>query len=391
MDFSQLSAGVDRCCRALWGAGHEACPVGGCVRDLLLGRRPLDFDVATSALPEQVLALFPGAVPTGLRHGTVTLPDPGGDIEITTFRAEEDYSDARHPDRVRFGVSLERDLERRDFTVNAMALDRDGSVIDLFGGRADLEARVLRCVGEPDRRFREDALRMFRAVRFAAQLDFTLEEGVVRSIRRNAPRCAALSAERVRAEVERTLLSPRPGLARAFFTLGLMARWAPGTPGPLDGLAALAAEPLLRWAGLCGALLDAGAVADAGAFLTALRLDGRTARACAGGEALRRSGLPEDARGWRRALARCGGDACRAAAAMEGADALARLDALLAQRPCVTVGQLALSGGELARLGYAGPEIGEVQRRLLAHVLDRPEDNRPERLLELLQGPKAGE
>lgn len=389
MNRAQLSPGVDRCRRALWDAGHQAYPVGGCVRDLLLGRQPLDWDVTTSALPDQVLALFPGAVPTGVRHGTVTLPDPEGDIEITTFRAEEGYSDARHPDQVRFGVSLEKDLARRDFTVNAMALDRDGTVIDPFGGQADLAAGRLRCVGEAERRFREDALRMFRAVRFAAQLGFGLNEEMTGAIRCNAGRSAALSAERVRTEMERTLLSPRPGLTRMFFELGLMQRWAAGAPGELSALAALPAEAALRWAGLCGALLDARAISAAGEFLTQLRLDGRTVRACTGGEAVRRGGLPADGRGWRHALAQYGPAACRAAAAMEGAPTLAWLDALLAENPCVSVGQLALSGGELAGLGYSGAQIGRAQRRLLEHVLDRPEDNCRRRLLALLDEPEA--
>ena len=209
------------CCRRLWEAGYEAYPVGGCVRDLLLGRTPPDWDVTTSALPEQVMALFPGAVPTGLRHGTVTLPTRGGPVEVTTFRTEGGYADGRHPDAVSFRATLREDLARRDFTVNAMALDRDGTVIDPFGGRADLAARLLRCVGDPALRFREDALRMFRAVRFSAQLDFALCDDLPPAIRANAGRASALSAERVHGELEAILLSPRPA-----------------KPGPLCGLPA---------------------------------------------------------------------------------------------------------------------------------------------------------
>ena len=149
-------------------AGFEAWYVGGCVRDTLLGRPIHDWDVTTSALPEQVLALFPRTVPTGLQHGTVTVLSDSGPVEVTTYRADGDYHDGRHPDGVRFVRSLREDTARRDFTVNAMAMDQRGNIRDFYGGRADLAAGILRCVGAPERRFREDALRMLRACRFAA-------------------------------------------------------------------------------------------------------------------------------------------------------------------------------------------------------------------------------
>ena len=376
-----------QCCRRLWDAGFQAYPVGGCVRDLLLGRLPLDWDVAASALPEQVMALFDRTVPTGVRHGTVTVLLPGGAVEVTTFRTEGGYSDGRHPDAVSFRATLREDLARRDFTVNAMALDRDGTVIDPFGGRADLARGLLRCVGEADRRFGEDALRMFRAVRFCAQLGFTPAPGLPGAIRRNAARAAALSAERVQGELERILLSSRPDLAGCLFRLGLMTRWAKGTPAKLDGLTALPSGRLERWAGLCGALPDACTPAGAERFLSSLHLDRRLLRACTAGAQLRQEGLPRDGAGWRRALARLGRDGCRAGAAMEGAAALTQLERLLELDPCVTVGQLALSGSDLAALGLRGRAIGAAQHRLLRHVLDFPEDNRRDRLLELLDVP----
>ncbi len=385
MDFSQIPSPVLECCRVLRGAGFAAYPVGGGVRDLLLGRVPADWDVCTAARPEQVRALFPEAVPTGVRHGTVTLPAPGGAIEVTTFRSDGAYSDGRHPDAVTFGGTLEEDLARRDFTVNAMALSPDGSVIDPFGGRSDLAAGRIRCVGDPDTRFQEDALRMFRAVRFSAQLDFTLDPGLPAAIRRNAPRAAALSAERVRAELEHTLLTPRPERAADFFSLGLMASRAGGLPGSLSGLNELPCEKIPRWAGLCAALRETGAVPGAGEFLRGLRLDGRTLRACTRGEALFAAGLPSDPRTWRHTLAQSGEDACRAAAAMSGAESLAELDRLLAGRPCVSVRDLALSGGEIVRLGYPGARAGQAQRFLLRRVLDCPEENTRQRLTALLQ------
>lgn len=379
-----LPAHVAQCCAALRRTGHRAHPVGGCVRDLLLGRAPGDWDVCTSALPEQTTALFPRTVPTGARHGTITVLTGGGPIEVTTFRREGAYSDGRHPDAVAFGVSLADDLSRRDFTVNAMALDGDGSVIDLFGGRSDLALKTIRCVGEPDLRFSEDALRMLRAVRFSAQLRFGLHEGTAAAIRRLAHLTARLSPERIHAEVEKTLLSSSPETAGTLFAFGLIPGLPAGRPCCMTALAGLPAEPLPRWAGLCGALLKSGMTGSAAGFLTALRSGGRTLRACAAGEGLWRGGLPDDPAGWRHALVRLGPDACRAAAAMDGPEALLRLDEVLACRPCIAVRQLALSGGELAELGFTGPAIGAAQRRLLSHVLDHPEDNRAPRLRELL-------
>ena len=379
--WNKVSGGAAACCRTLWRAGFEAWPVGGCVRDLLLGRMPGDFDVTTNALPQDVLGLFDHTVPTGVKHGTVTVLVDGEGVEVTTLRAEEGYSDARHPDGVRFGVSLEEDLARRDFTVNAMALGRDGQVIDPFGGRADLEAQLVRCVGDPHRRFGEDALRMLRGVRFGAQLGFALEEETQKAIYDCACKANNLAAERVRVEVEKTLLSPRPEWVARLFDMGLLAPWYTGEVRGLDGLGRVACEGSDRWAALCAC------VDDPGGFLTALRSDGRTLRSCVAGHELWRAGLPGDEGQWRHALARYGPESCRAAACMalcrEGGDPLALLEQVLAAQPCVRVDGLALSGGELERMGFAGRDIGRVQRKLLEHVLDVPEDNRADRLRRL--------
>lgn len=227
-----IPAGVAALLDTLRGAGCEAHPVGGCVRDLLLGRTPGDYDVCTSARPEQVMALFPRTLPTGLRHGTVTVLTESGAVEVTTFRREGGYADGRRPDGVRFDVGLAEDLSRRDFTVNAMALSTEGEVIDPSGGQADLARRQIRCVGDPDRRFAEDALRMLRAVRFAAQLDFSIEDATLAAIRRNAGRTARVSGERVKAEVEKILLSDRPERAGLLLELGLLEHLYPGPDGP---------------------------------------------------------------------------------------------------------------------------------------------------------------
>lgn len=224
-----LHPGAADCLGLLTRMGYEAYPVGGCVRDLLLGRVPGDVDACTSALPGEVMALFPDAIPTGLKHGTVTVPTLSGPVEITTFRAETGYADGRHPDAVAFGVGLTEDLARRDFTVNAMALDRDGRVIDPFGGREDLKAGMIRCVGDPDRRFAEDALRMLRAARFAAQLGFAIEEDTAAALKRNARRAALVSGERVKAELEKILCSPGRRLPACWWTPGC---WTTCGPSP---------------------------------------------------------------------------------------------------------------------------------------------------------------
>ena len=190
--------------------GHQAVLVGGCVRDALLGREPHDYDAAVSAPPEEILAACRSkfkCIPTGLAHGTVTVVHSGLPVEVTAFRKEGTYSDHRHPDRVEYTSRLEEDLARRDFTVNAMAWDRSG-LIDPFGGQADLAARVIRCVGEPDRRFQEDALRVLRGLRLAAQLDFRLEGETAAAIRRNTPLLSYVAWERIQAEFLRLLCCP---------------------------------------------------------------------------------------------------------------------------------------------------------------------------------------
>ena len=161
--------------KTLEGAGFAACFVGGCVRDTLLGRPVHDWDVTTSALPEEIMALFPRCIPTGIKHGTVTVLLRGESFEVTTFRRDGAYHDGRHPDGVVFVPNLTEDLARRDFTINAMAMHLDGRITDCFDGKADLKRGIIRCVGDPERRFREDALRMLRAWRFSAQLGFAID------------------------------------------------------------------------------------------------------------------------------------------------------------------------------------------------------------------------
>ncbi|HUW41293.1 MAG TPA: CCA tRNA nucleotidyltransferase [Rectinemataceae bacterium] len=195
----------------LAGAGKSCFLVGGAVRDYLLGRDVSDFDLATEAVPEETMRLFRRVVPTGVRHGTVTILYKGLSVETTTFRSESDYSDGRHPDRVSFASTIDEDLSRRDFTINAMAFDlRAKRLVDPHGGQTDLSRRLIRAVGDPLERFREDGLRPLRAVRFAAQLEFDIEAATFAAIPRALDRLALVSAERVRDEFQKILLARRP-------------------------------------------------------------------------------------------------------------------------------------------------------------------------------------
>lgn len=361
---------------ALYSAGHRAVLAGGCVRDNLLGRRPSDWDIASSASPEEVLALFPRCVPTGIKHGTVTVLSGGGSVEVTAFRAEGGYSDHRRPDSVSFGCPLEADLARRDLTVNAMAMDAAGEITDPFGGRDDLRRRLLRCVGEPERRFDEDALRMLRTVRFSAQLGFEIEPRTLEAIRALAHLASGLSAERVRDELLKTLRSPAPGLVWQLVDLGLLgACLAPGdASAPREVLDVL---PIYaRLAHFCRGLELGGYIMSTDCFLAALRFDGETLRRTASAVEVLKSG----SRDWKRLLRGHGEAAVLAAHPKNRA-----LRAVLRSGECWELSSLAIGGRELAALGYSGPELGRELRRLLDHVIDCPADNRADILCKLVE------
>lgn len=327
MEIFQLPLPVQVCCDTLRKAGYAAHPVGGCVRDLLLGRKPGDWDVTTSAHPEQVQTLFSHTIPTGIKHGTITVIQENILIEVTTFRLESSYGDSRHPDAVSFETNLTGDLARRDFTVNAMALDEHLNVIDPFGGKADLERKLIRAVGEPQRRFSEDALRILRGVRFAAQLGFDIEPDTAAAMKVCAPLVDKVSAERIKTEVEKTLLSPNPQRVRELVQLGVLNRfWSEWADCDWNELKKAENIPTERWRAFCAL-----------------------------------SGFPIEALPIERAV---------------------RMAILHPERNAVK--QLALSGGELQALGLRGQTIGETQRRLALHVQEHPEDNTPQRLRQLL-------
>ena len=211
--FIALDEGAASLLDRLHAAGHGAYAVGGCVRDSLLGLVPHDWDLCTSATPAEVLALFgeEHCIPTGLQHGTVTIKSHGNLYETTTFRTEGAYSDGRHPDAVHFVPDVKEDLARRDFTINAMAYSAEEGLIDPFGGRADLAAGIVRAVGEPERRFEEDALRILRLYRFAARFGFALDPATGEAAKALSRHLDCVSAERIAEELSRLLAAPKPG------------------------------------------------------------------------------------------------------------------------------------------------------------------------------------
>lgn len=374
---------------------HSAYLVGGCVRDLLMGRRPNDWDVCTSALPEEIMAAFPKTRPTGLQHGTVTVLTHVKPIEVTTFRADGEYLDHRRPESVCFLPDLSGDLSRRDFTVNAMALSRQGALLDLFDGQSDLQKRLIRCVGDPDRRFSEDALRMFRAFRFSAQLGFALETETRAEIFRNAPLCRTLARERVAVELEKTLLSPAPETVAELLAAGLLAGLANGAGAQKTDFLCLqnaAKSRAARWSALCALLLKKGMLQNAGQFLSCLRLDTATVTAASRGAELALSGVPGNTTAWKRLLCENGESACRCCAAACDALYTPGNTRLLAKahksgEPW-QLSQLSVNGADLAPLDIEGPAVGKMLHLLLLHVVEVPSDNNKAALLALAASEK---
>ncbi|MEW6032471.1 MAG: HD domain-containing protein [Bacillota bacterium] len=423
--------------------GFDAYAVGGAVRDLLLGRPPEDWDVATSARPVYVMSIFPRTVPTGLRHGTVRVIErSGAEVDVTTFRIEGPYSDRRRPDHVEFTDSLETDLARRDFTVNALALDLRGNLVDPFGGVRDLARGVIRCVGLPAKRFTEDALRMMRAVRLSAELGFRLDPETARAIRRYADLLARISVERVRDELERCLVSPLPDRAlEDLRSLGLLSHVIPELEEGVGleqnehhahtvwehTLLTVASTPPAPHLRLAAMLHDVAkprtlTVEDgrrhffghervgaemAGEILSRLRYDkatvSRVVHLVRHHMALRGQPDMKDAavrrlinrvgaenipdliklrRADRRASGSAGGPADLATAAL-----LVRIERLLKEEKAFSLSDLAVTGRDVMRVARIGPgpQVGLILRRLLEEVLEDPSLNERSRLEERIR------
>lgn len=410
--------------------GFEAYVVGGCVRDSVCGLEPDDWDITTGATPSQVRSVFSRTIDTGIEHGTVTVRMDGESLEVTTFRIDGEYADHRHPDRVSFTTDLEEDLKRRDFTINAMAYsDRDG-LIDLFGGMEDLKNGIVRCVGDPRERFTEDALRIFRAVRFCAKLGYTLDPATKEAAVELAPSLAMVSAERIRTELEKLLVSPHPEMIRLAWECGITKVILPEFDAEMEAVqnnqhhritvgehtirTLMAAEPdrilrltmLLHDSGkpLCQTQTPDGVYhyrghAAPGAVvakevLERLKYDKATERTVI--QLIRNHSLyPElTEEGVRRSVVQLGEDLfplflkvkradiggqnpevqSRKFEYMDEVEAIYRR--ILERGDCLSLKRLAVTGDDLIRLGIPkGKRIGEILNRLLDEVLTEPEKN----------------
>lgn len=420
-------------------AGFEAYAVGGCVRDCILGREPEDWDVTTSARPEQVKALFPRTIDTGLQHGTVTVMLGKDGFEVTTYRLDGEYEDSRHPKAVTFTADLAEDLRRRDLTINAMAYNGREGLVDLFGGLRDLEAKIIRCVGAPEERFREDALRILRAIRFSAQLGYAIEEGTLQAVRQLAPALERISAERIQVELVKLLVSPHPDFLRIAYDNNVTKVFLPEfdrcmetqqhhphhcyTVGEhiLHSLKEVESGRVLRLAML---LHDIGkpavmtvdgdgtnhfhghaavSASMAEEILRRLKFDNDTIRMVTRLVLYHDygNGVEPDSTLVRRALHKIGREAFPGLLAVRRADIMAQSDyrreeklknldrwqalyeEILAKQECITVKEMAVTGADLIAAGWKpGKGLGETLQRLLEMVLEHPEWNTKERLLE---------
>ena len=433
----QIPEKVNTIIRTLAAAGHEAYAVGGCVRDAVLGRKPADWDITTSAPPMEVKALFDRTIDTGLQHGTVTVMLGHEGFEVTTYRVDGAYEDCRHPKEVRFTGSLLEDLKRRDFTINAMAYNEPEGLVDAFDGMGDLKRGLIRCVGKAEDRFTEDALRMLRAVRFSAQLGFVLEEQTRTAAEKLCGNLSMVSAERIQAELVKLLTSPHPERLREAWETGITGVVLPefdacmecGQNNPhhiysvgehtLHALEKVEADRILRLSVLFHDFgkpevktTDEAGIdhfkrhPEAGEAITEkilrrLKFDNETIRQvtklvwC---HDCRPALTPARVR---RAVNQIGEEMFPMYLKVQRADILAqnprtqeeKLQALeklgqlyeriLQEKDCITLKQLAVSGRDLMETGFApGPRLGEILQYLLELVLEDPKKNQKERLLE---------
>ena len=408
---------------ALKEHGFEAYVVGGCVRDMLLGREPKDWDITTSAMPQEVKQIFHNTVDTGIQHGTVMVIRNAVGYEVTTYRVDGEYKDGRHPQSVTFTRSLEEDLKRRDFTINAFAWGEDG-LIDMFDGVKDLKDGIIRCVGDPDERFNEDALRIMRAVRFSAQLGFEIEPRTKAMITKYAGRLADISMERIREEWEKTLMSMNPAFVNEYAELGLAqyiircvaadgssaaARCFDPSKDKImaeivrrDRLkSALSVELLERYSEpeelrrrlLMVAFFDNLSPEETNAALRNLKYDNKTREAVVNIIKYKNEKIPADKVAIKQILNKIGLDTFIAelefrhvvqTAEYYDLELIAWIaQDLLRKNEPWSLSQLAINGSDLIAAGFpAGKKIGEILEKLLQKVILSPTLNNKEMLLE---------
>jgi len=390
--MQKLPQYVNEALEILDAGGYKAYLVGGCVRDLFMGRCPKDYDIATNALPEEVQGLFSKTIPTGLAHGTVTVVIDSAQIEVTTFRKDGDYLDNRRPEQVVYVDALTEDLTRRDFTMNAMAMNRTGEIEDPFDGGGDIRRKIIRCVGDPNLRFTEDALRMFRALRFSAQLGFQVTEDTRNAIKVQSSLATRLSAERVRDEVEKILRSESPEVLREVIEYGLLDAYLSRTSIDIETFQKLEHIKGIdtRWCAFVAILLNSGAITDPKSFLKALRLPRRTVEEAGMAASLAQNPLPADQIALKHLLAAYGEKIVRLTAeanhCLSGCNSLDDIEQILQNGVCYQVKDLALQGKDLLAYGIPeGSEIGEILQKLLAEVIKDPAKNTREGLLKVLE------
>lgn len=422
--------------RTLNEAGYEAYVVGGCVRDSILDRVPGDWDITTSALPEQVKELFHRTVDTGIQHGTVTVMMGKEGFEVTTYRVDGEYHDGRHPDAVTFTRSLEEDLKRRDFTINAMAYHPEHGLVDLFGGMEDINRKIIRCVGDPVERFTEDALRMFRAVRFSAQLGFTVEENTKAALARMSGNLEHVSAERIQTELVKLLVSDHPEKIQDAYELGITKVILPEFDAMMEttqetlhhcynvgehtihALMNIPADKVLR---LTMLFHDTGKPArktvdpDGTAhfkghayvseeltksIMHRLKFDNDTLRKVSKLVLYHDDRMPATMKHVRRAMNRISAELFPYYMKVRMADTLAQSDyqrdkklenlagiekcyqEILEKKQCVSLKELKVNGQDLIAAGIEkGPKIGQTLQTLLQEVIEEPEKNTREYLL----------
>lgn len=431
---------VEKIIQTLQEHGFEAYAVGGCVRDSILGRKPEDWDITTSAMPEETKQIFRHTIDTGIEHGTVTVRLEKESFEVTTYRIDGKYEDNRHPKEVTFTRSLREDLLRRDFTINAMAYNSKDGLVDIFGGLEDLKKQVIRCVGNARERFSEDALRILRGVRFAAQLGFAIDPDTEEGMRMLAPTLEKISAERIQTELVKTLTSDRPELLKKAYELGITAQFLPEfdrlmvteqeTPHhmynvgehTIQAMKHIRPEKVLRLTMLLHDMgkpalktIDATGRAHfkkhaaesevlARRILKRLKFDNDTLHKVTRLVRYHDYRMEATEKNVRRAMNRIGEDIFTAYMEVRRADVLAQslykreeklqnlnevealYEKIVREEQCVSLRTLAVSGKDLLETGMKpGKEIGETLERLLDQVIENPELNTREELLKRLE------
>ena len=397
---------VNQIIETLAAHGYEAYAVGGCVRDSILGRSPEDWDITTSAKPEEVKAIFPRTVDTGIKHGTVTVLMEKEGFEVTTYRIDGEYEDNRHPKEVIFTENLLEDLKRRDFTINAMAYNDTIGMVDAFGGVEDLKNKRICCVGEPKERFGEDALRILRGVRFGAQLGFAIEGKTIKAMRELAWTLEKISAERIQAELVKLLKSKNPDHIALLEEFGIAKVILPEYHGYsskeqkkiLEILQNLEQEAVckericdqtaLRMAAVCFFLSEE----ESSRIMRRLKFDNRNRRMVEQLIRYQKEHIEENPVSVRKALAKMGEEIyfllldLKYAAGLESREGREKRKTLameiLERGQCISIKGLKITGKELMELGIPkGPVIGELLEMLLEKVLEEPELNQREFLL----------